>query len=48
MLRTWLVDLNVLNLATVFIFLALQKCQKVSVVYVLFYNVFLYTLDLYL
>ena len=29
-------------------FLALQNCQKVSVVYVLFYNVFLYTLDLFL
>ena len=29
-------------------FLALQNCQKVSVVHVLFYNVFLYTLDLFL
>jgi len=29
-------------------FLALQNCQKVSVVYVLFYNVFLYALDLFL
>ena len=29
-------------------FLALQNCQKVPVVYVLFYNVFLYTLDLFL
>jgi len=29
-------------------FLALQNCQKVSVVYVLFYNMFLYTLDLFL
>ena len=29
-------------------FLALQNCQKVSVMHVLFYNVFLYTLDLFL
>ena len=29
-------------------FLALQNCPKVSVVYVLFYNVFLYTLYLFL
>jgi len=29
-------------------FLALQNCQKVSVVDVLFYNVFLYALDLFL
>jgi len=29
-------------------FLALQNCQKVSVVNVLFYNVFLYTLGLFL
>ena len=29
-------------------FLALQNCQKVSVVHVLFYNVFLYALGLFL
>lgn len=29
-------------------FLALQNCQKVSVVHVLFYNVFLYTLGFFL